>query len=180
MQTGNLPVTLPVSIPVVASRAETLKYYSVDDRGLIDCPCSFTGEPIWVPFFWTMAKDGIGDTRTAVKNGVGVTISSITIEDDDVEQFPELSTYTNVEVYCDAIGNIHGEAVVSFEKFESDRKQHDKSFPNDAFMKAVNDYLDNINKYKQRYTIPSPSPQKFWVDDVIDFPWDVNKYKPRY
>jgi hypothetical protein len=92
-----------VALPSISSRYDVLKYYSADDFGLIDSPGPFVGQPLWVPYFWSLAQDGIGESAIEVVdlNQTSSRFEKFTIEIEDEErlEFPELGDASHVDVW---------------------------------------------------------------------------------
>ena len=64
-------------------RAEVLKDYRVDERGVIRSPGKFEGEMLYVPHFWEAYLDGGADRDDGTTLGFDVTA-------EDKREFPEL------------------------------------------------------------------------------------------
>jgi hypothetical protein len=65
------------------TRSDILKQYNVDDRGVINSPGKFEGEPLYVPYFWDSFMNGMADSDHHGILGFDVTA-------DDKKEFPEL------------------------------------------------------------------------------------------
>lgn len=69
-------------------RKDILESYDVDANGRIVSPGKFEGEPIFTPYFWDIAMQGLADSDNG--DAFGFTINK---EDDAHKEFPELKKW---------------------------------------------------------------------------------------
>ncbi len=88
------------------TRAELEQTYTVQGNRIVS-PGKFEAENIWAPYFWDVAMDGGAEEITTPHNPHP--ISRMTIEPEDVRQFPELKGFGTVELFEDGNGFVYCE-----------------------------------------------------------------------
>lgn len=83
------------------TREEIEKEYKVEN-GIIRSPGKFEGEPVYAPYFWSMFLDGMADEDDS-------RILWFDVQEDDIEQFPELKMYKQVGLWEDEQGFVRTE-----------------------------------------------------------------------
>lgn len=65
-------------------RADIENAFQIDEGGFICSPGMFQGEPLWVPYFWNLCMEVLGEGEGGEKEFLAV------VDDDDRREFPEL------------------------------------------------------------------------------------------
>lgn len=90
------------------TRNEVVAQFNVVD-GVIRSPGKFEGEPLYTPYFWELALDGIGGEEESDEGDVLIT--TFEVDGTDTAEFPELAGVKQVSVYEDDLGFVHIETV---------------------------------------------------------------------
>lgn len=110
---------------MLATRAEILSQYTVDQHGTITSPGKFEGTPIYTPHFWGLVLDG--DSDETYDASLGRCVNIIKIESWDREEYPELDEdgVNLIQVYEDDQGFVHLDALDNQDKENTDEHPED-------------------------------------------------------
>ena len=103
-------------------RAEVLAGYKIEN-GRIVSPGKFEGAPVWLPYFWDLAMDGMGrlsdfyrdDSNGGNDDGQdgGPSVNTFMVQSADVRLFPELAALSRdqiaISVWADDNGFVRHE-----------------------------------------------------------------------
>lgn len=86
------------------TRKEIEEGYEIDERGVIRSPGKFEGEMLYAPYFWEALLNGESD-------GEQDDMDWFTVQDEDCQQFPELTDVEKVGLRTDDMGFVYLETV---------------------------------------------------------------------
>jgi hypothetical protein len=81
------------------ARAEILSGYKIEN-GRIVSPGKFEGDPVWVPYFWDLALEGMGTESSLYHESesdddTGPMVNTFMVQSGDVHLFPELAALSS-------------------------------------------------------------------------------------
>lgn len=102
------------------NREQLAKEFSVDEHGLIADQGKFEREPLYVPYFWSTVLDGFGEDVYAEPENDDeenedfeseLLYTLIDIDEDDINEFPELKGYKAAKVFQSDAGFVTVELI---------------------------------------------------------------------